>query len=93
MRAELGTQGYRQAQPSKATAKRNHQTQPPSATIKGNRQAQPSNASTKRYHQTLALMGDASRVGGREERKELNTNATTAHNSCIFSRRGTRRPH
>ena len=27
------------------------------------------------------------------QRQELNTNATTANNSCIFSRRETRRPH
>ena len=55
-------------------------------------------AAKERKHRTQAHNastngGDASRVGGREERKELNTNATTAHNSCIFSRRGTRRPH
>ena len=46
-------------------------------------------ASTKRHHQTLALNassngGDASRVG---LMKGL------LSNSCIFSRRGTRRPH
>ena len=50
---------------------------------------QASSATSKRYLKTLPLMGATRLASGRER----NGIQTLLNNSCIFSRRGTRRPH